>query len=88
MDAKWHFFETSHGKGAYDSIGRTIKTPLTSSLSTVPVENSSRYKKNTCIDLPKKSSERSVFRSNYAQHHTLSTLAKMKNIKWKALEDL
>jgi hypothetical protein len=29
-DDKWHLFETPHGKGAYDRIGRTIKTPIMS----------------------------------------------------------
>jgi hypothetical protein len=24
MDAEWHFFETSHGKGACDVIGGTL----------------------------------------------------------------
>jgi hypothetical protein len=31
LDAQWHFFATSHGKGACDGIGGTVKRLITKS---------------------------------------------------------
>jgi hypothetical protein len=38
--------------------------------------------------LKKPSLNKNVLRNNYGQHHTYNTLAEMKSIKWKALDDL